>query len=88
MDIKDKMERRNYMRDAQRVSTSVYGVYGLTEWNALIRAGRALVRVNFTGGSASAMGVVPATYSTNNSVVKAIIEGSPDFRKGKIKRLR
>lgn len=68
-------------------SRTVFGVYGLTEWETLIPAGRAKLRVRFTGGSLSGYGVVPATFTTYNLHVKLLIENSPQFKSGRIKRL-
>lgn len=66
---------------------SVYAVYGLTEWQVLIHAGRTRVRVRFAGGSLSSMGVVPATFRTANPFLKRLIENCPEFLCGRIKRL-
>lgn len=66
---------------------TVFGVYGLTEWETLVPAGRAKLRVRFTGGSLSGYGVVPATFTTYNMHIKLLIENSPQFNSGRIKRL-
>lgn len=71
----------------QTRSKTVYGVYGLTEWQVLIPAGRAKVRVRFTGGSLSSYGVVPATFATSNPYVRHLIQNSDEFRSGRIKFL-
>lgn len=61
-----------------------YGVAGMMEWNALITAGRATVRVHFTGGTVTGYGVTPATFSTDNSALQEIIENSYWYKKGRI----
>ena len=61
-----------------------YGIYGLTEWEAVIPIGRATVRVRFAGGSRSAYGVIPATFTTANPAVKRVIENSRYFLDGRI----
>ena len=66
---------------------SIYGVYGLTEWEIVIPAGASKVRIRFDGGSMSSLGVVPATYSTSSRAVKRIIENSPQFRERRIVKL-
>lgn len=67
---------------------TTYGVYNLIEWQALLGAGRARVKVPFTGGSITTQGVTPATYTTENPVIQFAIERSPEFRSGKIKVVR
>lgn len=65
----------------------VYGVYGLTEWVALIPVGAAKVRIPFTGGSMSSLGVIPATFDTTDHAVGELIERSGYFRSGRIVRI-
>jgi len=79
-----------YMRrdlPAEERPQTEFGVYGLTEWETLIPAGRAKLRVRFTGGSLSGYGVVPATFVTRNPHIKLLIENSPQYKSGRIKRL-
>lgn len=64
-----------------------YGVFGLTEWQVLIPAGRAKVRIRFTGGSLSSYGVVPATFTTSNPYISNLIQGSKEFKSSRIKLL-
>lgn len=66
---------------------SVYGVYGLTEWVALISVGPAKVRIPFSGGSMSSLGVIPAVFATCDPAVKSLIERSSYFRSGRIVRV-
>ena len=61
-----------------------YGVLGLLEWNALIPAGRAHLRIMFSGGALTAYGTTPATYSTKDAMVQQIIERSKYFKEGRI----
>lgn len=81
------MSLKNKKEDSNRV-TSVYGVYGLAEWEVLIPAGSAKLRVKFTGGRQSPLGVVPATFSTQSLAMKHIIETSPHFLNRRIVRLK
>ena len=60
------------------MATKTYGIKGLMEWVALIRV----------GGSMSAFGVVPATYTTSDKVMQHIIEKSDYYAKGKITLIR
>lgn len=64
---------------------TVYGVFGLTEWQVLIPAGCAKVRVRFTGGSLSGYGVTPATFETSNPYIQRLIQNSPEFRSRRIR---
>lgn len=61
-----------------------YGVSGLMDWTTQIKAGKAMITVHFTGGALTAYGVTPATYSTTDAFFQRVIEGSAQFRSGKI----
>lgn len=63
----------------------VYGVQGMMEYQALIKIGKATLKVLFTDGSITAFGQKPAQYTTTNFLVQRAIEGSADFRRGRIK---
>lgn len=65
-----------------------YGVSGLIDWQANIKAGKASLVVNFTGGGLSSYGVTPAEYTTENILYQKIIENSKYFKLGKIVLLR
>lgn len=65
-----------------------YGVYNLVEWHALLKVGKATVKVAFIGGSITTQGVTPATFTTDNPIVQIAIEHSAEFAKGKIKLIR
>ena len=67
---------------------TTYGVYNLIEWHALLRLGKATVKVHFSGGSITTQGVTPATFTTEDPVIQFAIERSPEFRNGKIKVVR
>lgn len=64
-----------------------YGVYGLMDWQPIIRVGRAKFCPLFTGGGATAYGQTPAKYATSNEVCQRIIEDSDYFKSGHIKLL-
>ena len=64
----------------------MYAVDGLTEWIALIRVGKAKVRIPFTGGSLSGYGCVPARFVTQSAALRKLIEESTHFKTGKIRR--
>lgn len=66
---------------------STYAVYGLTECEMLIPAGNARLRIHFSGGSLSALGSVPATYTTRSRIVMRLIESSPQFMQGRIRKV-
>lgn len=65
-----------------------YGVSGLIDWQAQIKAGKASLIITFTGGGLTSYGVTPAQYTTENILYQKVIENSKDFRRGKIKLLR
>lgn len=62
-----------------------YGVSGMMEYQAVIKIGKNNTSILFSDGSVSAMGINPATYTTENIIVQQAIENSPDFKRGRIK---
>lgn len=64
--------------------TVTYGVDGMLDYQALIMIGRNAVRIMFTGGMCSGMGVKPAEYKTDNAVMQHAIEQSAGYKSGKI----
>lgn len=69
------------------VTSKTYGVYGLMDWQPLIKVGKATFSPLFTGGGATAYGQTPAKYTTNNPVCQRIIENSHYFKAGHIQLL-
>ena len=65
-----------------------YEIHGQIERNCFFRIGKALVRIEFTGGSVNSTGVYPAYYVTDNTLFQRAIENSEIFRNGEIKRGR
>lgn len=63
-----------------------YEIHGQIERNSYFRIGKALVRIEFTGGSINSTGVYPAHYVTENPLFQQAIENSDAFRNGEIKR--
>lgn len=63
-----------------------YAVYGLLEYHLKIGRGVGYT-VEFTGGQLSGYGVSPARFSTSDPVLQRHIEGSAEFRAGKIMRI-
>lgn len=59
----------------------------MMEYQAVIKLGRNSMRVNFSDGSVSAMGINPAIFTTENFMVQHAIENSADFKRGLIKRI-
>ena len=65
-----------------------YEIHGQIERNSYFRIGKALVRIDFTGGAINSTGVYPAQYTTDNPLFQRAIENSEAFRCGEIKRGR
>ena len=65
-----------------------YEIHGQIERNSYFRIGKALVRIDFTGGAINSTGIYPAQYTTDNPLFQRAIEGSDAFRCGEIKRGR
>lgn len=64
-----------------------FGVYGLTEWQALIPVGQAKLRIPFTGGMLSAYGLSPAKFSTTDASLARLIRDCEYFKTGRIREL-
>jgi hypothetical protein len=64
-----------------------YGVYGMMEYQALIKVGKATLKVQFTDGSITAYGQNPAQFTTADFIVQHAIENSSDFKRGRIKKV-
>ena len=65
-----------------------YGVDGMMEFQAVIKVGKAHLKVEFTGGSFSSMSRRPATYTTDNFMVQNAIENSSEYKRGLIRKIR
>lgn len=65
-----------------------YEIHGQVERNSFFRVGKALIRVEFSGGMINSTGVYPAQYTTDNPLYQQAIECSDAFRRGEIKRGR
>lgn len=61
-----------------------YGVYGMMEYQTIIKIGRATLKVLFTDGSMTAIGQNPAKYTTSDFLTQHAIENSSDFKRGRI----
>lgn len=61
-----------------------YEIRGQIERSCYFRVGKALLRVEFTGGSINSAGMTPASYTTDNPIYQNAIERSELFRKGEI----
>lgn len=65
-----------------------YGVDGMMEYQAIITVGKAKMKVHFSDGFVTAMGITPATFTTDNLIVQRAIEQSSDYKRGRIKVIR
>lgn len=59
----------------------------MKEWVALIPTRSNTLRVRFTGGTRTAFGVTPATFTTDNETVIRIIESSRFYKEKRIKKI-
>lgn len=60
----------------------------MMEYQSIIRFGQNVLKVSFTGGSMNAIGVTPATYTTDNFLIQQAIENSSEFQRGRIRKVR
>ena len=61
-----------------------YEIKGQIERSCYFRVGKALLRVEFSGGSINSAGMNPAFYITDNPLYQKAIEDSEQFRRGEI----
>lgn len=61
-----------------------YGVYGMMEYQTVIKMGKSSLKVNFSDGSINSFGQNPAKFTTKNFMIQHAIEHSYDFRRGLI----
>lgn len=57
----------------------------MMEYQCIIRFGKNTLKATFTGGSMNAIGVTPATFTTNNFLIQQAIENSNEFKRGRIR---
>lgn len=66
-----------------------YGVPGMLEFQAVLPfSGGGGLKVRFVGGSMTAYGVNPATFSTDSPIYQSVIERSAEYKKGRIVKVR
>ena len=65
-----------------------YGIHGLLEWYGTVSCNGVTMKVAFTNGSVTAMGVSPATFTTKSELSQFVIENSDQFKQGRIKLIR
>lgn len=65
-----------------------YGINGLLEWHGIIESNGLKMKVDFTNGSTSALGVAPAAFTTEKELTQHIIENSEQFKGGRIRLVR
>lgn len=53
-----------------------------------VKLGKRTLEIPFTGGITSKNGVIPASYSTNNSIVQFAIEHSVHYKNGLVKLIK
>lgn len=62
----------------------IYEIREQIERSCFFRIGKALLRVEFTGGSINSAGMIPASFVTDNPLYQKAIEDSELFRNGEI----
>lgn len=63
-----------------------YGVSGMMEFQTVLKVGKNRLKILFTDGSMSSMGVNPATFTTSDYMIQHIIEHSAEYKRGLIFR--
>lgn len=62
-----------------------YEIHGQVERNSFFRVGKALIRIEFKGGSINSAECIPARFVTDNPLLQKAIESSDAYRCGQIK---
>lgn len=57
----------------------------MMEYQCIIRFGKNALKVTFTGGSMNAIGVTPATFTTDSFLIQQAIENSSEYKRGRIR---
>ncbi|MDE6442967.1 MAG: hypothetical protein K2K64_00900 [Muribaculaceae bacterium] len=57
---------------------------GMLDWQMCVLVGDAKVKVNFTGGFISPNGLIPAKFTTGQTALQKIIEGSPQYARRRV----
>lgn len=65
-----------------------YGINGLLEWHGIVESHGVRMRVDFTNGGATAWGVSPASFTTDNELTQHIIENCEQFKNGRIRLVK
>lgn len=61
-----------------------YGIKGFMEYQAVIKVGKSRMKVAFSDGSMTAMGVEPCKFTTESYMIQHAIENSTEFKRGLI----
>lgn len=56
----------------------------MMEYQAVLKIGKGKMKVPFSDGSVSAVGMKPATFTTDNLMIQHAIENSSDYERGLI----
>lgn len=75
-------------KNEKKNETGVYAVYGMMECVVSVRAAGREIPVHFKGGRLSGYGVRPATFATDDPLLRSLIEATPQFRTGRITLMR
>ena len=60
-------------------------MYGVAACHKIFRKGPIVKRCEFSGGAINEANVIPAVYTTNDTLMQIIIETSPDYLSGRIR---
>ena len=78
----------NHQTHIMKKKRITYGVYGMMEYESVVKIGKARMKVRFTDGSMTSYGQNPALYTTSDFLVQHAIANSSDFKRGLIKVVR
>ena len=62
-----------------------YAIDGMMEYQTIVRIGKSITKVNFTGGSINNGCRRPARFMTKNLVIQNAIEASNEYKRGRIR---
>ena len=78
------------MAENPRITTmkkqaKTYAIDGMMEYQTIVRIGKSITKVNFTGGSINNGCRRPARFMTKNLVIQNAIEASNEYKRGRIR---
>lgn len=76
------------MKTAPKLTETTYAIDDKIEYLLVLPAGAANVEILFDGGTFTGYGTTPATFTTSNPALQALVENSEYFKSNRIYKMR